>query len=133
MKCGEITVTLKNVHFIFRLPVLGKPLTCPSLSREIFGNEWAGEWNNVKKRSGISLVWLHQKNFNYPDNASRYVVGMYTKAYVLWLCGGFYFPQGQKILYTLGICILFMIQIRLPRMHGVPHVCHIYIGVCTHL
>lgn len=55
MKCGEITITLEDVHFIFRLPVLGKPLTCPSFDaplsyfREIFGDEWAGEWNNVKK------------------------------------------------------------------------------------
>ena len=89
VKCGEITVTLEDVHFILGLPVLGMPISCPSFDaplryfREIFGDDMSPEWANIKKRSGIFLVWL-QKNFsNCPEKASRDIVGHYTKAYVL--------------------------------------------------
>ena len=102
MKCGEITITLEDVHFILGLPVLGMPISCPSFDaplryfRDIFGDDMAQEWANIKKRRGISLVWLQQNFCHCPEKASRDVVGRYTKAYVLWLCGAILFPTRSK-------------------------------------
>ena len=44
--------------------------------------------------------------------------------------GQSYSQQGPKIVYILDICIFYMIQKKLPRIHGVPLVWPIYTGVC---
>ena len=137
LNCGEISISLEDVGFLFGLPVLGKALTCGELENpksyfiRVFGQQVVvDEWEQCYKRGGISLPWLRHRYGQLPKDATSDDVVRHTKAYLLYLCGAILFPTKSKnIVHPRYLLLLERLEDIITYAWGAAVLGHLYRGL----
>ena len=97
---GEMTVTLEDVYMLMGLPVVGEPIR--SDDDIPHRSTWLRRWHDPElteeqrksalDRGGVKLKFLRAQYGTCPSSTDRDMMVIYTRAYVLYLCGAILFP-----------------------------------------